>query len=319
MGITSKSFRDQLTLFSERGMTVNESDVKKIENIGYYRLKEFASPLAKFSKNSGEIIIDYTGVNFGEVITRYYQDKNLRIFLLHAIEKIEVSVKNNLASILGENYGAFGYLNFSMIGNRQKYTRYEMQKKEMQFKRQLLKSVKKVGTASDARMKRNKDADGFPTVWLALNILTFGEMVILLDILSKKNIKSITSTYECTANEFISWMGTLHLIRNICSHNSNIIDLSIKTEPLYKEEWNDFLFIFENDDNQKPTNRLAVVLAILKHFIFIINDKYKWNNIYNSINRISCNDDKKAKLLGFKDMEALKIFQQYKPNTIKKL
>lgn len=308
----SLKFDKQLKLFEERGMIMKEADIKKIENISYYRFKEFAHPLAKITKKSGEIIVDYTGVNFSEVLTRYYQDKNLRIFLLHAIEKIEVSVKTNLAYILGEKYGAFGYLDFSLWGNRQEFSKYKMQQKEMQFKRQLLKSVKKVSRSSDAKMKRNQDSDGFPTVWLALNILTFGELVSLIEVLSKKNKIDLATIYDCTSNEFVSWMKTLHLIRNTCSHNSNIIDIAIKTEPLYREEWNEFLFTFNNKDGIKPTNRLSVVLAILKHFLFIINSKYKWGNIYQGINSIARESDKKAQLLGFKNLDGIKTFKDYK-------
>lgn len=308
----SLKFEEQLELFRQRGMIIKDTDIKKIENISYYRLKEFAHPLSKTTKVHGEIVTDYHGVHFSEVLTRYYQDKNLRIFLLHAIEKIEVSVKTNLAYILGGTYGAFGYLDFSKWGNRQEFTRYKMQQKEMRFKRQLLKSVNKLPNSSDAKMKRNRDVDGFPTVWLALNILTFGELVSLIEVLSKKNLKKLALIYDCTANEFTSWMKTLHFIRNTCSHNSNIIDIAIKTEPLYREEWNDFLFIFTNKKNEKPTNRLSVVLAILKHFLYIINSKYKWGNIYQSIHSISQNNDKKAQLLGFKDIEGLNSFKKYK-------
>jgi abortive infection bacteriophage resistance protein len=312
MNPKSLMYEEQLELFEKRGMSIRETDIKKIENISYYRLKEFARPLAKTTKKSGDIIIDYTGVSFSEVLTRYYQDKNLRIFLLHAIEKIEVSVKTNLAYILGDKYGAFGYLDFSRWGNRQEFSRYQMQQKEMRFKRQLLKSVRKLPSFSDAKMKRNQDADGFPTVWLSLNVLTFGEMVSLIEVLSKKNIIDLASKYDCTANEFLSWMKTLHFVRNICSHNSNIIDIAIKTEPLYREEWNDFLFTFDNQQGKKPTNRLAVILAILKHFISIINPKYKWKNIIGSLHSLSDSSDKKSQLLGFKDFDGLKKFKSYK-------
>ena len=87
------SWQEQLDLFKSRGMKVTDNDVDKIKNISYYRLKEFARPLSTISKKDGVTSISYNGVEFKEVLTRYYQDKNLRIYLLHAIEKIEVSIK----------------------------------------------------------------------------------------------------------------------------------------------------------------------------------------------------------------------------------
>ncbi|GAB2493467.1 hypothetical protein GCM10008929_16910 [Alkalibacterium psychrotolerans] len=79
---TSLSFQEQLDLFAERGMSVKSGDLKKLEHISYYRLKEFARPLSTAKKVNGEVHISYSGVSFSEVLTRYYQDKNLRINLL---------------------------------------------------------------------------------------------------------------------------------------------------------------------------------------------------------------------------------------------
>ncbi|EOS7878460.1 CAAX protease, partial [Enterococcus hirae] len=41
------SCEEQLELFAARGMKVKEHDVKKLEHVNYYRLKEFARPLSK--------------------------------------------------------------------------------------------------------------------------------------------------------------------------------------------------------------------------------------------------------------------------------
>lgn len=305
-------FEEQLALFKKRGMKISDTDVKKIENIGYYRLKEFAHPLSTIVKKDGVSNIDYNGATFKEVISRYYQDKNLRIYLLHAIEKIEVSVKTKLSYILGEQYGAFGYLDFSKWGNRQEFSKFAMQEREYRFKRNLKNSMRKTSLA-DARNKRNQDSDGFPTVWLAMHILMFGELVNVIEVLSKKNQRLLASEYNCSAIEFVSWMKTLHFIRNVCAHNSNIIDIQIKTEAVYKPEWNKFLFVFENKGGgNKPTNRLAVVLLILRHFIDVINPKYNWWDVKQSIWRLAANKDRKAQLLGFKDLKSLKDFNRLK-------
>ncbi len=110
---------DLLNLFKSRGMAVNGTDIEKIKHINYYKLKEFAHPLSKITKSEGTINISYDGITFQDVLRRYYQDKNLRIYLLHAIEKIEVSIKTTLSHVMGLKYGAFGYLNFWLWANRE--------------------------------------------------------------------------------------------------------------------------------------------------------------------------------------------------------
>jgi len=131
------SWQEQLDLFKSRGMKVTDNDIDKIKNISYYRLKEFARPLSTISKKDGVTSISYNGVEFKEVLTRYYQDKNLRIYLLHAIEKIEVSIKTRISYVLGKKYGAFGYLNFSSWSNRKKYTKFQIEKEQFSIKKRL--------------------------------------------------------------------------------------------------------------------------------------------------------------------------------------
>lgn len=112
------TWEDQIRLFEKRGLIVKADDVEKIKHISYYRIKEFAKPLEIKRQDGEEKDILYDNIEFAEVLARYYQDKNLRIYLLHAIEKIEVSIKTKISFVLGDRYGAFGYLNFSSWANR---------------------------------------------------------------------------------------------------------------------------------------------------------------------------------------------------------
>ena len=86
----SLSWESQIDKYKQRGMIIDDNDVEKLKNISYYRLKEFARPLATMTNNQDQLEISYNGIEFREVLTRYYQDKNLRINLLHAIEKADV-------------------------------------------------------------------------------------------------------------------------------------------------------------------------------------------------------------------------------------
>ncbi|HGF7119756.1 Abi family protein [Enterococcus faecium] len=299
------SYEEQLELFAARGMKVKEHDVKKLEHVNYYRLKEFARPLSKTRKENGVVVVDYTGISFKEVLTRYYQDKNLRINLLHAIEKVEISLKTKIAQILGESLGAYGYLNFSSWTNRAKFSRFEIEERQYNFKKNLLKVMRHARSAD--LTNRNKNKDGFPIIWLALDLLMFGDLIRMLEIMSNKNLKKIAACYACEANELISWMKCLHFVRNICAHNSNIIDLKLKTTPIQKSEWSNILFMLKDKHGEKrQSNRLAIVLLIVYHLVSQINEHYKWKNLKNNIKTICAGKEKNANLLGFSSIEASK-------------
>ena len=303
------SWQEQLDLFKSRGMKVTDNDVDKIKNISYYRLKEFARPLSTISKKDGVTSISYNGVEFKEVLTRYYQDKNLRIYLLHAIEKIEVSIKTRISYVLGKKYGAFGYLNFSSWSNRKKYTKFQIEKEQFSIKKRLSKIVK-LSQSSELNNKINTDTDGFPSVWLGIDLLMFGDIVKILDIMSESNLESISSYYKCSNEELVAWMKCLNFIRNICAHNSNLVDIKLTTKPKTRKYWNRYLYIIESTKNdkiiKKPTNRLSVVIIIIVELVNQINPKYNWHDIQKSIRNLCKNNDERALLLGFNSLESAK-------------
>lgn len=306
------SCEEQLLLFAERGMKVETQDAKKLEHINYYRLKEFARPLSSVKKINGEIQIDYSGVSFKEVLTRYYQDKNLRINLLHAIEKVEISLKTKIAQTLGESLGAYGYLDFSSWTNRAKFSRFEIEERQYNFKKNLLKVMRNARSAD--LTNRNKNKDGFPIIWLSLDLLMFGDLIRMLEIMSNKNLKKIATCYDCDINELISWMKCLNFVRNICAHNSNIIDLKLKTTPVQRTEWDNILFMLEDKNGEKrQSNRLAIVLLIVYHLVSQINGHYKWKNLKSNVTTICSGKEKNANLLGFSSVEtSRKIFLKVK-------
>ena len=304
MGIPKAlTFLELAELFRSRGMEVLDNDINKLEHINYYRLKEFAHPLAKTTKTGRNVEISYEGIKFSEVLMRYYQDKNLRIYLLHAIEKIEVSVKTEISHKLGLKYGPFGYLNFRRWVHREKYSSFEIEEKQYRFKVSLKKSMEKNRSAEFSRAV-NLDENGFPSIWLGIDLLTFGELVMIIDILNSRMLSEIAEKYHCTTEEFLSWMKCLNFIRNICAHNGNLIDVKVKTKPKFRKEWVNHLFLITSRDGKQthPTNRLSIVLCIVVYLVNTINPNYRWRNIRSGVRSLCGKSEERAKLLGFKSL-----------------
>ena len=124
-------------------------------------------------------------------------------------------------------------------------------------------------------------------------------MVEMIEIMSENNLTQLAKVYKCSNQELVSWLGCIQFIRNICAHNSNLIDMKLTTKPKIRKSWNSRLYFIEKDGIRKPTDRLAVVILIVMELVQQINDKYKWHEIQKSIKSI-CKDDKRANLLGFK-------------------
>lgn len=311
------TYEKQLDRLKELGVNISpENEIRaihKLETIGYYKLKRFAYPL--MNKNNPDK--PFYGIEFDNLVLRYYQDKNLRIFLLHAIEKIEVSVKVSLSNILGRKYGAFGYKNFSRwtdlnsFQSRKRDVRFsrnelisKRREAENKFCYDLRKNIRR-SSLPDLADDRNLEND-LPSIWLATDVLMFGDLVYLLRLMAPVNIRELAEIYGLNKDEFLSWMSCLNFVRNLCAHNSNIIDLRLKTTPQIKDGWKSQLYKHD-DDNY--TNRIALVLFIIKDLTSKINTKYKYRNISNSMHTMIDYSDIKAKTFGYKDASSFyKVF-----------
>lgn len=294
------SWEQQIELLKCRGLVVENRDVTKIQNISYYRLKEFAQPFAKEKDGS----VFYENITFHEVLGRYYQDKNLRIFLLHALEKIEVSLKTRISNLLGLKYGAFGYLNFSLWANKNKFSKFTIEQEQFRIKKNLLQVLRK-SQLRELKNQKNLDSDNFPSVWLGIDLLMLGDVVKIVELMNTTHQKKLAKCYDCTPEELISWLGCLNLIRNICAHNSNLVDITLKTKPKSRPFWLEILSTVttvakDGTNIEKPSSKLAVVIMIIVELVIKINSKYQWNGIQGVIKNLCRDNDERAKLLGFK-------------------
>ena len=306
------NFNEQIELLISRNMDIKDKEdaVNVLKHINYYKFKEFSEPFCSKENDN----LNYRNIDFKFIVSRYYNDKNLRMNLLHAIEMIEVSVKTNLAFELGKGtLGAYGYLDFKNWSNREEYCKHYLADKSNSFKEKILKYIKK-GNYVEINRKLKESGEKYPPVWLTINILTFGDLVKLLELLSNKKMRSLLKNYgNITKDEFISWMKCLNLVRNMCAHNSNIIDLKLKTKPKIHSNWERFLF---EKDGKIFANRLAVVLCIIDKFIEEIDSNYNFNSIKTSIDSITSKVDEYSKMLGFKNYSV--INEMYKGKTKRK-
>lgn len=309
----SVDFDEQIEIFKRRKMRFEDEAKAKdtIKYISYYKIKEFAEPFAKVT-NSTETpaTINYNNVYFERVISRYYQDKNFRLHIMHAIEDIEVALQTQIAYVLGETTGDYGYLEFKNWADISTYSKSYVKDQEDRLKKVLRDQISK----SNKRELKEKIKYGknihYPPVWLAMNELMFGQLIQLLKIMSKKNLKRISSYFNCSNDELVSWMRCLNLIRNISAHNSNLIDIKLRTLPITRREWDIYLYKY---DEKVYKNRVSVPIVILKYLMDQINPKYKFGNISSAIQNLIQEEKATANYFGLESIETVKlIFPSHK-------
>ncbi|WP_419154082.1 Abi family protein [Weissella viridescens] len=300
------TYDQQLDLLEQRGMVVsanNRQSPSKMETIGYYKIKEFANPY--FINNS------YNGVELGKIVTRFYHDKNMRMHILHAIEKIEISLKIKVAYYMGNKYGAYGYLTFNNWYNRNRCTPEKMRERQIKFRTKLEKSVRR-SSNPDVTNRNNLNEYGQPTVWLGINLLMFGDLEFLIKNMNRSALTWLAKQYNLDSyQELLSMVGLIHFVRNICCHNSNLVDTQYITVPSIREEWKPLLFETKNVAGETIySNHLSIAIVVIKYLVDQINPQYQWSEIGKDLVKLGKpvrNDNKTTyEYLGFKSINSIR-------------
>lgn len=275
------------------------SNVKKIQEIGYYKLKEYAYATATFDEYGN---LEYVDTKFSDVVAKYYRDKNLRMEIFKGIEDIEPYLVNTIVSILGRQYGAFGYLDCRLwIDKRIPKQRVK------QFADRLFQETKCGAHGSrlaDLRdpSKLNLSTKGdYPSIWLIGDFITFGTAVKILSMMSHSNKVKVAAKFECTVRELMSWMQLLNFVRNQCAHNHDLIDIELTKAPVLPRKYADLILW----DGRRPTNRLAIILLIFKTLMGAVNTKYRYSKINKAISSFFNDAHFSSARLGFLTEQAM--------------
>ena len=225
----------QITLLRTRGMLV-EDDAKASEylrRIGYYRLSAYWHPMRRRDPSNGVVQDEFTeGTTFKEATDLYTFDGRLRLIMLDALERIEVSLRTEVALTLGA---------------RAPKAHRDLRNFDIKFSR----PTSGKGSASkhrvwlgklDDRFMKSKDqfAEHFRTkypsddmpIWIAVELLDFGPLSHLISGMKYADRKQIGQSYRgVDANQLASWAHSLAYTRNVCAHHSRLWNKPLVNQP----------------------------------------------------------------------------------------
>ena len=266
------SYADQANLLIARGLVVGDRDVllHQLASVGYYRLCAYWYPF----KQADETFV--AGTSFETIWDRYVFDRQLRLLVMDAIERVEVVVRTVLVHELAIRHGAFAHTgtdNFA-AGAGMRHTRW-------------LDDL-------HAGANRSKEVfvqhfkvryDEFPDlpIWVAAETMTFGALVTLFSISDKRTQKDVAHTYGLTAPVLQSWLLTLNYIRNICAHHARLWNRELAIKPVipdarHRPEWHRPFPV--------SNHRIYGVLSLLQFLLRRIAPQSAWHErLYAHIDR----------------------------------
>ena len=251
----------QLDLLQDRGMIINniEDAIHNLTHINYYRLSAYWLP---YELNSTHNFKENTNLNI--ILNHYKFDRELRLHILKAIERIEVSLRSNMAHILSLKYSTHPHLQKDIFSNNDKYNNT------------LQKLKNEINKSNELFIKhfKNNYREELPPIWASVELMTIGQISNWYSNLKhRKDRNDISKIYGLNETILKSFMHHLTIIRNISAHHSRL--------------WNRrFMFTFKLPNNptelsskinHNSTNSIFNTIIMIDYFMGIIDKDNSWS------------------------------------------
>ncbi|MAD75552.1 MAG: abortive phage resistance protein [Rheinheimera sp.] len=205
-------FVHQVQKLRERGLSVTCPDKASfyLSQINYYRFGTYCWTFFA-DHNSHQFL---PGTTFEQVLDLYIFDRELRLLVLDAIERIEISVRTQWAYHLSHFGGAHAHL------EKQNFNLKVFSHQD--FIDQLQVELRRTTEPNIQRQLRKYD-EQTPAVWICSEVLSFGWLSKAVSGLARRRLKQdIADNYGLNESVLTSVLHHLVNVRNISAHHSRL-------------------------------------------------------------------------------------------------
>jgi len=261
----------QLAQWQARGLAVPDAPraAHYLSVVGYYRLSAYSLPFQE--GNPEHQFIANTG--FDDVLNLYVFDRELRLLLLDAIERIEVGLRSHLGNYMALQYGPHWYLDESHFVRSYAHKAL-LADIESHCKRKKELFVKHyVGKYSSPSL---------PPSWMVMELLTFGQLSTIYDRMANAaDQKAIARLFNTQAELLRSWLQTLSYVRNVCAHHSRCWNRALGNAPKVPKKipvnWIKMPIVLA-DNKIDPNLRLYLVMVVIEFLLQSVNRTSTWHS-----------------------------------------
>jgi abortive infection bacteriophage resistance protein len=260
-----KTYVEQLEKLKQRGMSI-EDDAKALfylTHLNYYRLQAYWIP---FEQNHDTHQFK-AGTTFEQVLELYHFDRELRLLVLDAIERIEVSLRAVWAYEMAKIHGSHAHLEPLIWTNKNHHQNNEQ------------KLTEEVERSKEVFIQhfKNTYSEASPPIWAVCEVMSLGllsryykNLNVLSNVSSVK--KSIAQQYHVPHPFLESVLHQLSVIRNMCAHHSRLWNRNLLHKPCKPNHIPTIL----KQAYQPNDDRLYNSLLILLHFMDVVAPQHSW-------------------------------------------
>jgi abortive infection bacteriophage resistance protein len=252
---------EQIKTLKNRGLKFNDEVIAAhyLSNISYYRLRAYTFP---FQDNQNPNHPFVKNISFEEIIQLYVFDRQLRLLIFNAIEKIEISFRTKVIYNYSLNYGSHWHLNPNLYNN------------SSFFASQIASLQVEVDRSNETFIKHYKSTytdPKDPPSWMSIEVCSMGLLSKIFSNLKKDKCKDfITGEYGLKDVDILTnWMYCFSLIRNICAHHGRIWNRRLNNIKIPNKTSNQFI-----DDKRIYPNKIYSAICCIQYTLNIISPKH---------------------------------------------
>jgi len=215
-----KSIKEQIELLKSRGLIINDDEqaTEVLSRINYYRLSGY---LHSFKQQGTDKYQD--GISFSKISRIYDFDVKLTRLLMFVLEDIEETFKTRFSYTLSSSFPSepLIYLDAKIYRDQDDFDKFN----------KLFKDSKKNNKGLPFIQHHYKVYGGDIPIWVAVEIMTMGNLQALYGNLNGSYQKEIAKKYNTGPQQLENWLENITYTRNHLAHFMRIYRYSFGRIP----------------------------------------------------------------------------------------
>ncbi len=290
------SISEQITRLQVRSLIISDTEKAKnyLTHIGYYRLSAYFIPFEQTGRSGQRNHHFKPNTHFQNIIDLYIFDRKLRLFIMEAIERIEVSTRTTWASELAlENSNSHAYIESSF---------FKAPKKHQYMLDRASKELHKSQEIYVLHYKSKYTKPDLPPIWAMVESLSFGSLSHWVELTTSTKVKSSIAKKLGlpNINTMEKILHILTYVRNLCAHHSRVWNRRLTLQLPYIKHFKSDMereAISSKTHHEQSTREIYNYLVVLAHLMKKIQPNTTW--IKRLVAHIQTLDEKHHIKMGF--------------------
>lgn len=274
------SLEEQVQKLADRGLDISDASqaMEYIYRIGYYRLTGYLHPFRKKNVETSDdgtikvsLLSSYEpGTTLSQIASLVDYDRRLRLLMLDAVERIEISVRMRIGYALGKR-SPFSHLDSSTFEDNfvRRYKHGAWVAKAQQSHQR-----------SHELFVQHFDSiyEGQLPIWALTELLELGQLAVLYSGFQREIATELAASYGVpTKTHFRSWLASINDVRNFSAHHARLFNRKLIHAP--KRPKTGTIAVLEHllePDSSKGGFGLYNVAAIMAYLLYNIEPNTTW-------------------------------------------